>query len=107
MPKALVDAGFLSISDLWPPWCVALDAGEIASVAFAARTAERSTAVGVYTFPGFRGRGLAAAVTAKWSSLPSLAGRALFYSTTADNTASRHVIARLRLPAIGVGLRIS
>jgi hypothetical protein len=37
MPTALRTLGFTSESDFWPPWCVALQDGEIASIAFASR----------------------------------------------------------------------
>ena len=107
MPAHLVDAGFLGVGDLWSPWCVALEGGTSASIAFAARLGERGAAVGVYTFADFRGRGLAAAVTAGWSALPELNGLELFYSTLSTNTSSRQVAARLGLRQIGLGLRIA
>ena len=50
-------------------------------MAFAARLGVSGAELGVYTFPKYRGRGLAAAVTAAWSSMPSLNQHALFYST--------------------------
>ena len=37
MPDSLVRLGFLSASDLWLPWCMALHNQQIASIAFAAR----------------------------------------------------------------------
>lgn len=107
IPDHLVEAGFATVADLWPPWCVAVRDGVIAAVAFAARTGPKGRAVGVYTFRAFRRRGLASAVTAEWSQLPALAGRPLFYSTTADNLASQGVIGRLGLPRIGLGLRFN
>lgn len=106
LPPHLVAAGFASLDDFWAPWCVAEEAGEIAAIAFAARLGAGGAEVGVYTFPGFRGRGLAAAVTAAWSGLPELADRTLFYSTLTTNRSSRRVAARLGLPWIGAGLRI-
>jgi hypothetical protein len=107
MPRAQSDAGFLSVSDFWAPWCIAVDRGEIAAIAFAARLGPRGAEVGVYTFPGFRGRGLAAAVTARWSSLPELAGRRLFYSTQTTNRSSQRVAERLGLQRLGASLAIS
>lgn len=107
MPPHLVAAGFVSVADLWPPWCVVIEHGAIAAIAFAARLAPASAAVGVYTFPDFRGRGLAAAVTARWTTLPDLADRTLFYGTSDTNTSSQKVAARLSLPRIGLGLRIA
>jgi GNAT superfamily N-acetyltransferase len=106
MPQTLLDAGFLGVGDFWPPWCVALVGEEIASLAFAARLGERGAEVGVYSFPGFRGRGLAAAVTARWSSLEALAGRELFYSTQTTNRSSQRVAERLGLVRIGARLSV-
>ena len=107
MPPALTEAGFIGGGDFWAPWCVALEEGQIGAMAFAARTGRRGAAIGVYTFPAFRGRGLAAAVTADWANLPGLAGRALFYSALFANTSSLRVIERLGLPRVGTSLRIA
>lgn len=107
MPQHLLDAGFLGEGDFWTPWCVALEGETIAAMGFAARIASCAAEIGVYTFPGFRGRGLAAAVTAAWSGLPELADRPLFYSTLITNLSSQRVAARLGLPAFGAGVRVS
>jgi hypothetical protein len=107
LPQHLVDAGFARIRDFWAPWCVALDADAIAAMAFAARLGERGAEAGVYTFRGWRSRGLAAAVTAKWSSHPELASRELFYSTTVANTSSQRVAARLGLKHLAIGLSVA
>jgi hypothetical protein len=107
MPPALVEAGFATADDFWAPWCVALEGDQIAATAFAARLGPRGAEIGVYTFPGFRGRGLAAAVTAAWSSHPALIGRALFYSRSADNASSGRVAQRLGLRRIGASLRVT
>ena len=107
LPRHLIDAGFGSVRDFWAPWCVLLDGNVIAAIAFAARLGERGAEVGVYTFPGWRSRGLAAAATAKWSSLPELAGRELFYSTMVTNASSQRLAARLGLQQLAVGLRVN
>ena len=107
LPQSMLDAGFRGIGDFWEPWCVALADGEIASIAFAARLGPVGAEAGVYTFPGFRAQGFAAAVTASWSSLPSLDGRALFYSTARSNRPSQRVAARLGLRLIGASVRIN
>jgi hypothetical protein len=107
LPQHLVDAGFASIRDFWAPWCIALDGDAIAAMAFAARFGERGAEVGVYTFPRWRSRGLAAAVTAKWSCHPELASRELFYSTTVANASSQRVAARLGLQHFAVGLSVT
>jgi predicted GNAT family acetyltransferase len=106
----MLEAGFKSVVDLWEPWCVAVERDEIASIALAARRGEigakAGAEIGVYTFPGFRGRGFAAAVTASWSSMPSLSERALFYSTARSNRSSQRVAARLGLQMIGASVSI-
>lgn len=107
MPRSLLDAGFVGVGDFWEPWCVALDGEEIASMAFAARIGVSGAEIGVYTCPGFRGRGLAAAVTAGWSSLQSLTGRDLFYSTQTRNRSSQRVADRLGLIRIGASIRVT
>jgi predicted GNAT family acetyltransferase len=106
-PQVLADAGFKSVDDFWAPWCVALEDGEVAATAFAARLGPFGAEVGVYTFPGFRGRGLASAVTACWSSLAGLAGRNLFYSTQTTNRSSRRVAERLGLVRLGASLSLT
>ena len=63
-PRHLIDAGFVSVADFWPPWSVIVEEGVIVAMAFAARIIPQGAAIGVYTFLGFRGRGLAAAVDA-------------------------------------------
>ena len=107
MPQHLLDAGFLGAGDFWEPWRVALEGDTIAAMAFAARIGPRGAEIGVYTFPGFRGRGLAAAVTAAWSSLAELADRPLFYSTSVTNLSSQRVAARLGLPVFGAAMRVT
>jgi hypothetical protein len=106
LPQSMLDAGFKGVGDFWEPWCVALADDEIASIAFAARIGDVGAEIGVYTFPTFRARGFAAAVTASWSSLPCLNGRALFYSTARSNRSSQRVAARLGLRMIGASVRI-
>ncbi len=101
MPPDLVEMGFRDVSDLWAPWCLALQDGQIASLAFAARLQPEGAELGLATLPAFRGRGLAAAATAGWSALPALADRTLFYSTSKSNLASQRVVAKLRLKFIG------
>jgi predicted GNAT family acetyltransferase len=102
----MMAAGFKRVADFWEPWCVALDGDEIASIALAARLGEVGAEVGFYTFPKYRRRGLAAAVTASWASIPSLNKRALFYSTSKSNLSSRRVAARLGLRLIGASVSI-
>jgi len=106
-PQYMLDAGFKGVGDFWEPWCVALDGDEIASIAFAARIGDVGAEIGVVTFPKFRGQGFAAAVTASWSSLPCLNGRALFYSTQRSNRSSQRVAARLGLRLIGARVGVS
>lgn len=104
VPADVRAAGFAGPGDFWEPWVVALPGGELAATAFAARIAEGSAEVGVYTFAGFRGRGFAAAVTAGWVAHPALAGRTLFYSALDTNVSSQRVAERLSLRRIGVSV---
>jgi hypothetical protein len=106
MPDYMQTAGFKGVGDFWEPWCVALDGTEIAAMAFAARFGVSGAELGVYTFPKYRGRGLAAAVTAAWSSMPSLNQYALFYCTHKSNRSSQRVTARLGLRLVGTSVRI-
>ena len=106
LPQRMVDAGFNTFEDLWRPWCIALDGEEVASIAFAARLGPAGAAVGVHTFPGFRGRGFAAAATAGWSALPSLSFRRLFYGTQRSNRSSQRVTDRLGMRRIGAFLAL-
>ncbi|UTV58047.1 GNAT family N-acetyltransferase [Burkholderia arboris] len=107
MPDGLRSMGLCSIADLWAPWCAAVVDGEVVSVAFAARLSDTGAELGLATAPAFRGRGLAAAVTAAWSRLPSLRTRTLFYSTDRDNRASQRVASRLGLVLRGTTLRVT
>lgn len=107
MPPDLAEMGFRDVSDLWAPWCLALQDGQIASLAFAARLGSGGAELGLATLPAFRGRGLAAAATAGWSALPALADRTLFYSTATSNLASQRVVAKLGLKFIGPSFGIS
>jgi GNAT acetyltransferase len=106
MPEELVEMGFADAADLWPPWCAALSGATVASVAFTARLSPLGAEVGVATSPRFRGRGLAAAATAAWASLPALQGRTLFYSADATNVSSQRVAGRLELEFVGPSLSI-
>jgi len=100
MPRELFEAGFTDLTHIWEPWCATLVDDAIASIAFAARKSLLAADVGVFTVASHRGRGLAAAVTAAWSTLLPRQP-ALFYSTHRDNDASRRVIAKLGLPFVG------
>ena len=107
MPQALVQLGFAAAVDIWAPWCIALHEGEIASIGMTARIGPTGAEAGVITIPALRGRGFAAAATAGWAWLPSLYGRALFYSTDRTNEASKRVADRLGLRLIGASLRLT
>lgn len=107
MPQSLVDLGFVSVTDIWAPWCIALHQGEIASIGMTARIGPTGGEVGVTTSTAFRGRGFAAAVVAGWASHPSLRSRALFYSADWTNVSSQRVAERLGLRLIGGSLRLT
>lgn len=107
LPPALVEAGFVDLGEFWWPWCVVLGGDDIAAMAFATNLGQSGAEIGVFTFPGFRGRGFAAAVTAGWSSLKSLEGRELIYSTRLNNASSRQVAGRLGLSVAGARVRVT
>jgi hypothetical protein len=107
LPQPFTALGFASVDDFWAPWCAALQDGEIASIAFAARLSSAAAETGVVTVPAFRGRGLAAAATAGWAAHPALRGRALFYGTSRTNISSQRVAARLGLRFLGASLSIT
>jgi hypothetical protein len=107
LPKSLIQAGFLTLGDFWWPWCVAMDGQDIAAMAFTPRLGATGAEIGVFTFPAFRSQGFAAAATAGWSSLASLADRDLIYSTRLTNRSSRRVAERLGLHPIGARVRVN
>ena len=84
------------------PWTVALDGERVVSLCHTPGPLRPHAAeCGVWTDPGFRGRGHAAAVTAEWAALVRAPGRHLFYSTDAANRSSQRVAARLGLRPLG------
>ncbi len=88
------------------PWAMAYEEGQVVAVCHTPVASGRGAEAGVWTRPGFRGRGHAAAVTAHWArSFPP--GRHLFYSTTSDNRSSQRVASRLGLRPLGRVWRLS
>ncbi|MGW4797326.1 GNAT family N-acetyltransferase [Nonomuraea sp. NPDC004297] len=81
------------------PWAMVAADGQVVSVCHTARLTPLGAEAGTWTSPAYRGRGLAAAATARWSAL--LPGIRLFYSTSADNHSSRRVARRLGLRTLG------
>ena len=102
----LLDLGFQSGADLWPPWCAAFVQDEVAAVAFCARLSDDGAELGLVTVKHFRGQGLAAAVTAAWTHHPELERKKLFYSMDTKNESSQKVAERLGLMPVGWSLRI-
>lgn len=87
------------------PWAVAVVDDRVAAVAHAPASTDRAAEIGIETHPDFRGRGLAAATTARWAEVAK--GRTLFYSTSADNRSSQRVAERLGLEQLGWLWKIS
>lgn len=106
LPVSLAKMGFRDVTEFWPPWCVIFHDGKLASVALTARLSDAGAEVGVVTVAGLRGRGYAAAATARWSALSSLRSRRLFYGTDSTNASSQKVAARLGLRHVGANLRL-
>jgi len=101
VPASLASAGFRVPTDLWEPWCVAMEDGQVGSIAETVRKGTRGAEVGVDTAVGLRGHGLGAAATAGWSSHPELEQMSLFYSTARENMSSRRLTERLGLHFLG------
>lgn len=84
------------------PWTMVLDGDRAVSICHTPRPLTPRTAeCGVWTEPGARGRGYAAATAVVWADLLRPTGRVLFYSTDAANRSSQRVAERLRLRPIG------
>ncbi|MEM6991749.1 MAG: GNAT family N-acetyltransferase [Myxococcota bacterium] len=84
------------------PWTVVMHDGRVVSLCHTPVASHRRAAeCGVWTDPAFRGRGYASATTAAWAALLRAPGRALFYSTGADNRSSQRVAERLGLRLVG------
>ena len=77
------------------------DQGDAVSVCFCARRSPVAAEAGVETASGFRGRGLAARVTAAWALAVRGSGRIALYSTSWNNPASLAVARKLALDACG------
>jgi hypothetical protein len=73
------------------------DGGYAVSVCFCARRTDMAAEAGVETAERFRGRGLAARVTAAWASAIRASGRLPLYSTSWHNESSLAVARKLNL----------
>jgi hypothetical protein len=82
-------------------WAMALDGDHPVSICHSPAATDGGVEAGVWTRADHRGAGLAPAVTRAWWSLERRRGRVLFYSTSADNHASRAVARKLRLHPLG------
>lgn len=84
------------------PWAMAEVNGRVVSICHTSALIRGLAAeCGTWTDPGYRGRGYAAATTARWSSLAGGVFGYLFYSTSTGNVSSQRVAARLGLPKLG------
>jgi RimJ/RimL family protein N-acetyltransferase len=82
------------------PWAAVRRGGRVVALCFTPVAGPEGAEAGVWTDPGHRGRGFAAAATARWAtSFPG--GRPLFHSTSDANRSSQRVAARLGLPRLG------
>jgi RimJ/RimL family protein N-acetyltransferase len=90
------------------PWAIAVADGVVASICHTpAPMTAQAAECGVWTHPGYRGQGYAAAVTATWADILRPSARSLFYSTDAENRSSRRVAERLNLRLIGWAWRLT
>ncbi|HEX3766070.1 MAG TPA: GNAT family N-acetyltransferase [Kofleriaceae bacterium] len=84
------------------PWTMVLDGDRAVSICHTPGALRpRAAECGVWTQPGARGRGYAAATAAVWADILRPTGRVLFSSTDAANRSSQRVAERLRLRPIG------
>lgn len=84
------------------PWAMATRGRRIVSICHTpVPLTDHMAECGVWTDPGFRGQGYAAATTAQWAELLRPSGRFLFYGTDVDNGSSRRVAQRLKLRRLG------
>jgi GNAT superfamily N-acetyltransferase len=84
------------------PWAIAIEGELVVSICHTPRPiTPRGAECGLWTHPGFRGRGYAAAVTAAWAEVMRPSGRILFYCTGVENRSSQRVTERLGLRRIG------
>ncbi|MEU0685922.1 GNAT family N-acetyltransferase [Streptomyces uncialis] len=82
-------------------WAMAVHDREPVSICFTPASNATAAEAGVWTRPDFRGKRLAPAVVAAWSQQEHRTRTVLFYSTTADNHASRSVARALGLTPLG------
>lgn len=79
------------------PIVAVVEDGRAVSVCFSSRRADTAAECGVETAAGYRGRGLAARVTAAWALAVRASGRTPLYSTSWSNAASLAVARKLGL----------
>jgi hypothetical protein len=79
------------------PVMAVVEGGDPVSICFCARSTPLAAEAGVETAESFRGRGLAARVTAAWALAIRASGRIPLYSTSWQNTASLAVARKLSL----------
>ncbi|MFI6285299.1 GNAT family N-acetyltransferase [Streptomyces sp. NPDC051018] len=82
-------------------WAMAIHDREPVSICFTPASNATAAEAGVWTRPDVRGKRLAPAVVAAWAQREHRTRTVLFYSTTADNHASRSVARTLGLIPLG------
>ncbi|MEU3598916.1 GNAT family N-acetyltransferase [Streptomyces sp. NPDC006798] len=82
-------------------WAMAVHDREPVSICFTPASNATAAETGIWTRPDWRGKRLAPAVVAAWAERERRTRSVLFYSTTADNHASRSVARALGLTPLG------
>ena len=80
-----------------PPIAAVVEEGRTVSICFSSRRSDIAAECGVETAEEYRGRGLAARVTAAWALAVRASGRVPLYSTSWSNAASLAVARKLGL----------
>ena len=106
----LLRGGFEDFADelpAWQPFVALVEGGRAVSVCRSVRITGAAHEAGVETLPGFRGRGYAKGVTARWARIVRDMGALPMYSTSWENTSSRAVARKLGLTMYAADFHIT
>lgn len=90
----------------WQPFVAFIEDNRAVSVCRSVRITPEAHEAGVETLPGFRGKGFAKEVTARWANEVFAAGAIPLYSTSWENKASQAVARKLNFKFYGADFQI-